>query len=319
VDDITIVGGGAPARACADVLGRAGFRLRHAFEVESGDKTPLILGEVNGAYAIARQAVESGRPVLITGPASLPPERLSLLLEARGRSQALFVWSGRRYHPGYRFVGGLMEADATWRPRYVRLETLGVEPTSSALIRWRTLEALALLTGIAADAPLSAAATATLNALRNAPDLLTIVLAFKDLDAFLQIGLGEALERREMLLAAASRKAFVDELNQSTPVRLVEDEPAGRQAASARWVSCAAPTEEELARLQCFAFLDATLKPNLASEEANVWLRALSALQAIDRSLQANGAAVAVSIREEEPRFRVINGQSLTQLPPTVA
>jgi len=319
MDDVTVIGGGGPARACGEVLSRAGFRVFHTFSLEEGDRSPLIVGEVNGAFSVVLQAVESGRHVLIASPYALTPERIALLLEKRKRSQAFFVWSERRYHPGYRFVGGLIEADASWRPRYLRLESLGAEATNSGLMRWRLLESLALLVGIAAEAPLSVAATATANSVRNAPDFISLFLAFKDIEAFVQVGLGEALERREMLLAADGRKAYVDELNQSMPLRLMEDEPANRQSSAARWVSCAAPTEEELARQQCFAFLDATLKPNLTQGEADVWLRALAALDAVDRSLQADGAAVPVQIREEEPRFRLIGGQSLSSLPPSVA
>jgi predicted dehydrogenase len=312
--DLTIIGAGSAARACGEVLERAGFRLRRTFEIEGGDSTPLILGELNGAPAVARQAVEGGRHVMIASPMALTPERLSSLFETRRKDRALFVWSERRYHPAYRFVGSLVETDATWRPRYIRLLILGTEPTASALMRWRALESIALLTGLAADAPLSVSATAVVNTLRNAPDLVSLVLSFKDMEAFIQISLGEAVERREMLFAASERKAFVDELNQSTPLRLVEDEPTERQ--SSRWVSFPAPTQEELARQQCLAFLESIQKTSLIQDEADVWLRALSALNAVDRSYHANGAAVPVTIREAEPRFRVIAPRGLQRTPP---
>lgn len=317
--DVTIVGGGIAARTCGEVLSRAGFRLNHAFELEEGDRSPVILGEVPAAFPLARQAVESGRHTLIANPQSLSPERLSLLLEGRKRSQALFVWSERRYHPGYRFVSGLIEADATWRPRYLRQETVTLEPTTSALARWRTLEALSLLVSIAADVPLHVAAWTAENAVRNAADLICLNLAFDDLDAFLQVGLGEAVERRETLLAAMNRKAFVDELNQSMPVRIVEDEPRLRPSTAARWLSTASPTPDELARQQCLSFLEATLKASLAQDEANVWLRSLAVLEAMGRSLNNRGAPVEVAVKEERPRFRLILGHSLAPSPPSVA
>lgn len=315
MDTITVIGGGSTARLCAEVLSQAGFRVLHGFSLEEGDRSPLVVGEVNGSFPLVLHAVESGRHVLIASPQTLTPERLSLLLERKKRSQAFFVWSARRYHPGYRFVGSLAEADQSWRPRYVRMETLSAEPTSSSWMRWQVLESLAVLMGVVGDAPLSVAAIATPNSLRNAPDFVSLFLAFKDSEAFVQAGMGEAVERREMLLAAEGRKAFVDELNAGMPLRLLEDGISGGQ----RYVSCPAPKEEELARQQLFAFLDATLKPNLTQTEADVWLRALSALEGMDRSLQADGAAVPVQIREEEPRFRLVIGRQVSSSPPSVA
>ena len=143
--DLTLIGGGPIARACSDILSRAGFQLRHAFDLDSHERCPVILGDIPGAFDTARQAVDSGRPVLITNPAALPVERLPLLLESRRRNQAVFIWSSRRYHPGYHFVRGLIEADATWRPRFLRHESLYTEPATTGLLRWYALESAALI------------------------------------------------------------------------------------------------------------------------------------------------------------------------------
>lgn len=304
--DVTIIGGGAAANACYDVLSRNDLRVTRSFDLEPDDTSPLIVGESHGAYQIARQAVESGRHVLIAGPQVLSPERLSLLFEHRGRSQALFVWSERRYHPGYRLLGGLTEADATWRPRFLRSETLSTEASSAHLFRLRVLESVGLVTSVAADEPVEVAAHASANTKRNAFDLINLEVSFSDLQAFIQVGLGEALERRETLLAATSRKAYVDELDQGAPVRLVDDDPTDAQR-NARWLACPAPSSDELARRQCFAFLKATLKPKLAEAEATLWRRSLDVLAAMERSLDANGASVLVAEPASQPaRLRLI-------------
>jgi hypothetical protein len=316
--DVTILGNGAETRACSDVLSRAGFRIHYATEIEAGDHSPLILGEGPGTFALARQAVETGRHLLIACPDLLSGDRLSVLFNNRKRAQSLFVWNERRYHPGYRFVNSLIESDATWRPRYMRIETLSPEPTTSALARWRMLESIELLLTITTEEPVEAAATVQQNAVRNAPDYSSLRLLFHGLDAYLQVGMGEAVERRETLLAATSRKAYVDELNQSMPLRLVEDESphAGGQA---RWLTCPAPSPQELARQQCLAFLDATLKANLAQDEATLWLRSLAVMRAMDQSLVAEGAQAEVNRDEDEPRFRLILGRALSSNPPSVA
>jgi hypothetical protein len=299
--DVTIIGGGPAANSCYDVLTRAGLSVTRSFELEPGDRSPLILGEAHGAYLIARQAAEVGRHLLVATPQVLTPERLSLLLENRGRAQALFVWSERRYHPGYRLLAGLTEADATWRPRFLRGETLSLEPSSTGLFRLRALEAVGLAVSIAAAEPVEVAARASASMQRNSFDLLNLEVTFPELRAFLQIGLGEAVERRETLLAATSRKAYIDELNQTTPVRLVDDQPGYEPRANARWLACPAPSAGELARQQCIAFLNATLKPKLAEEEATIWRRSLYVLAAMERSLDRHGIAVPVSEPAEAP------------------
>jgi hypothetical protein len=301
VYDVTIIGGGAAANSCYDVLTRAGLNVTRTFELEFGDRSPLILGEAHGAYLIARQAVEAGRHILVASPHVLTPERLSLLLENRGRAQALFVWSERRFHPGYRLLTGLTEADATWRPRFLRGETLALEPSSPSQFRLRTLEAVGLAVSIAADTPIEVAARASASVQRNSFDLLNLEVTFPELRAFLQIGLGEAVERKETLLAATSRKAFIDELNQTTPVRLVDDEPGLEARANARWLACPAPAAGELARQQCIAFLNATLKPRLAEEEATIWRRSLDVMAAMERSLDRYGVAVPIVEPVEAP------------------
>jgi hypothetical protein len=307
--DATIIGNGESARASAEVLTRAGFNIRHAFDLDPHDRSPVILGEVHGALGVARQAVEEGRHLLICNPQSLTGDKLTQMLEERRSAQALFLWSERCYHPAYRFVGGLIETDATWRPKYLRLETLSAEPTTSTLARWRTLESLRLLMNVADDAPLTVSGSQAENSTRVGPDLITMLVGFKDIEAFVQVGMGEAIERREMLLAAPNRRAFVDELNASAPVRLVDYDASARPGA--RWLACGTSTPDEMARQQCLAFFEAVNRPSRAQDEAEAWRRSLATLAGLDRSLEANGAAVRITMREETPRFRLITNAGL--------
>ena len=314
--DVTIIGTGAAARACGDVLSRAGFNVRRAFELESGERSAVILGDIQGGYQLAREAVATGRNLLIAAPEVLTPERLTSLLENRKRSQAIYVWSESRYHPGYRFVAGLLESDNTWRPRYLRLDNLTAEAPSSALMRWRALETLVLAGSLSGEEPLTVSAGAARNAKRSCPDLLDIEVAYDGLKAFLRIGLGDPIERRETLVAAQTRKVFVDELNPSTPIRMVEDEPS--DTSGARWLSCPAPSSDEVARQQCVAFLDATLESRQAQAEATLLLQSLAVLNAVERSLQSQGGLVDVDLSAAEPRFRVLQGR-MRSTPPSVA
>jgi hypothetical protein len=309
--DVTIIGGGTAAQASSEVLTRAGFRLRHAFELDPRERLPVVLGELQGGFNVAKEAAEKGRHLLVCNPQAFGIEKMSQLLEMRKSNQAMFFWHERVYHPGYRFVAALIESDQTWRPKYLRLESLTPESTNSALARWRTLESLRLIMSIAQDAPLNISATEAINTTRNGPDLVSLLVGFKGLEAFIQLGMGEAIERREMLLAAPGRRAFVDELNASAPVRLVDSDAGQRNGPGARWLATGAPTYDEMARQQCVAFFEATTKSSQAADEASFWRRSLAALDGMDRSIQANGALVQVSVRDESLRFRLVTNRLL--------
>jgi hypothetical protein len=180
------------------------------------------------------------------------------------------------------------------------------------------MEAVSLVTSLARNEPLHLSASSVENSKRNAPDFISMSLTFPDLEAFVHVGVGEAIERRETLLAASNRKAYVDELNQSMPVRIVQDE-SQPQTGSARWLSCPSPTAEELIRQQCLAFLDATMKTSQAQDEARLWLHTIGCMDAMEQSLRADGAPFKVAMGRESPRFRLILGRPATPTPQSIA
>ena len=134
--DVSIIGGGDAARSCDDLLSRAGFEIRRTLDPEDGDLCPVILGDTPAAFAAARQLLGAERHLLLASPTSFSASQLSALLASRHARQALFVWSERRFHPGYHLVRGLIEADpATWQPRYVHHTSLLLEPPSAVATR----------------------------------------------------------------------------------------------------------------------------------------------------------------------------------------
>ena len=302
--DVTILGGGDEARVCSDVLARAGFAVQHAFELDPQDPSPVIIGEVSGALHVTREAVEQGRHVLMAATHFLTPERLASLFDIRRRSQALFVWNARRYHPGFRLVSGLMETDAGWQPRYLRHESLSMDAPSAASVRWSCLEAIALVSALANDEPQIATASALINSKRNSPDLVTMKVAYRNVESLVVVGLGEGIERHETLIAAPTRKVLVDGLSHSAPVRVIDDEALYEPVA--RWLSCPTASPHELARQQCIAFLEAAAQPSLAKQEAAMWLRSLATLDAVERSLASEGAGMLVRAEMPQPALRVL-------------
>ena len=308
--DIAIIGSGNATRSCDDLLSRAGFDVRRSLDLEDGDRCPVILGDTPAAFAVARQLVAGRHHLLLASPSSLSASQLSAFLAARHARHALFIWSERRFHPGYHFVRGLVEADpVAWQPRYVRHTSLLPEPPSATATRWRTLEAITLILQLAMAEPLRvAAAAAAENEHRNVADFVSLNLQLARGSASIQVGLGESIARQETTLAGAYRKAYIDELNESVPVRIT-DESLTAAARPSRWVSCPSPSQDELRRQQCLTFLEAAQRPSLAEEEAALWARAVATLHAAEASLSEGGAAIAVD-EQEQPGFRVIPGRS---------
>jgi hypothetical protein len=304
---VTIIGEGAPAAAAVAALESAGFAVHRAAELDAGGDEPVVLGEAPNAFVVAREAIASGRHLLLASPQSLPVERLSPILEGRQPAQAAFIWSDRRHHPGYKFVQTSIEADIAWRPRFVRIESRATEPASNGLLRWRCLESLALIEALTTSVAVSVTAQAVANPRGGAPDLLRATVVYGDLEAHIEVGSGEAVERRESLFAGDGRKAFVDELDENVPLRVIHgDGPARHQS---RCVSCSVATLDELARRQCLGFIEATRNASLADQEAALWQRALAALRAVEASL-ASGAAVNLLTPADGPRVRLLEAPS---------
>ena len=80
--DVTIVSGGLVARTCDALLGRAGFDVHRAIEVDADARCPVILGETQSAFAVAKQILNAGRHLLVASPASMTAGQLTALLDA---------------------------------------------------------------------------------------------------------------------------------------------------------------------------------------------------------------------------------------------
>ena len=199
----------------------------------------------------------------------------------------------------------------TWQPRFIRQTSMLTEATSAIAIRWRTLESIALSLKLTQAAPESVIAASAESEQRNAPDFLSLNLQTDKGPAFIQVGMGESSARQETTLAVAYRKAYIDELNESVPIRITDGSET-TAGGSSRWVSCPSPSPEELTRQQCLAFLEATERATLAEAEAALWARSLAVLHAADASLSEDGVAVDV-LDQDQPGFRVILGQQPPQ------
>jgi hypothetical protein len=147
-------------------------------------------------------------------------------------------------------------------------------------------------------------ASQTDNAVRNAPDFVALNLALSTGSAYIQVGLGEAIARQDTLIAADDRKAWIDELNQSVPIRLVDDDRSG----GSRWVACPSPSFEDLVLQQCLTFMESLQHPAQAEEEADLWTRALATLRASESSASEGGAPAEV-VEPDRPGFRLVVGQ----------
>jgi len=305
--DIVLAGQGQPLSDCEQLLTRAGFDAGR--DLAADDRCPVILGDVAHPFSQALQLIEAGRHLLVANPVAMSPSQLASLLAARKPRQAVFVWNERRHHPAYRLLANLIRSDETgWRPRYIRQTVVSAERPTAALLRWRAYEAIALVIELVGREPQQVSATGATSTWRGCLDMIAISMEFAGAQAFLHVGLGEGLEARETALAAHDRRAYVNELNSTTPVRLSDD---GEDAAGgSRTVSCPSPSASELARRQCLAYLDAIANPARCQAEADLWLSTIGAWQATEASIAAAGTPAAV-IEPMAAALRVHTGRGL--------
>jgi hypothetical protein len=282
--DVTVLGGGAIARACGDVLTQAGLHIHRTFELESNDRGPLIVGEVPGSLRLARQAVGQGRHVLVAFSGGSRRRCLEPLLSARVQGQALCFWSERRYLSPYLELARLQSEDARWRPQYLRQQTLTTAPPGSDEGEACLSEGLALLITLAgSEAADCLWAERVRRSLQHGPDAVSVGLAFRGVTAHLEVGTGELFERRETLLVSAAGKAFVDELALARPLRLADLEagPMLGDIPPLRGLRCGAGRRDDTVLTQCRAFLDLTTAACAAEREARLWSHVLTCLQAM--------------------------------------
>jgi hypothetical protein len=295
--DVTLLGTGALLGDCRAVLQNAGIVVGTDQET---DATPVLLGDAPNLYGIARRVVDDGRDLLICNPVLLAPSELQALLRARSNRQAVGIWSSRRAHPANRMIAGLVRAgDPAWEPRLVRSAALSCERPTAALLTWQTIESIALLIDLAGAEPRSVSAVEAPAGERGKEDFAALAISFDRTTASLQVGLGEAVEKRETLLASPTRKAYIDELDRGVPLRILDAETPAAPATT-RYVACPAPSHEELVRLQLSSFLDAGEQAALAASEAGLVACALSVWRAAQVSLSHGGAPQPVEPIENE-------------------
>jgi hypothetical protein len=294
---VVAMGGGGPLREHADAMRALGVRVLSAEEDDG--RCPVLLGDQANAIA-ASHAVARERALFVCQPATLSPGQLRGLHSSRRPGQALMFGLERRYHPAYRLVAGLAQSDAAWRPRLLRHLSLDRDRASTFLMRWRAAETVALLADLLPEQPTVLLAREGPSAEGGEADFLSLWLRSGDVDLAIEVGLVEAIPRRETVLAGAGRKAYVDELNERVPVRLL-DASGGAGQGVVRAVTCPPPAASELTERQCQAFLEAVHSRKLADQEAERWEKALHAWQAIGQALDEGTLTLPTPTRRPRP------------------
>jgi hypothetical protein len=290
--ELTTIGGGAHLEESRRILAAAAVAVGSDLD---RDNSPVLLGEAAICYAIARQVIDAGRDLLICNPQLLTPTEVQGLLQSRRPRQVVSVWNPRRQHPANRMIAGLVRTcDPAWEPRLVRATSLGIERPAAALLAWRSLDAITLVSEMIGATPRSVAALEAPGGERGTEDCIALSVGFDHTAAFLQVGLGEAADRHETMLAGPTRKAYVDELDQKVPLRILDTAAAG----AARYVACTAPQPQDLTRMQVLAFLECVQQRELADAEASLLMASLAVWRVAQASLAQGGAPHEVDLSE---------------------
>ena len=226
--DVTIIGGGAAAASCSDVLTRAGFNVSTHLRARARRPQPRHPRRGQRRLPIARQAVERGRHLLHRQPRSSSRPSGSRLPAGRPASVLRPSSSGASAAT----TPATASSAASWKPTppgaraTCASETLSLEAPTTAIFRWRTLDAV----GLASASPAYASRSSSPPAPRQHQAQLARPAHPGDHLPRPATPSSRSVSAKPWSVARPcspppTRKAFVDELNQTTPVRLVDDEP----------------------------------------------------------------------------------------------
>ena len=317
----TCADGGGPARSGSTMCEEAGALLGMP------SVRAVVVAGGTDSFSLASRALLAGKHVLVCAPGALSPRQVRALgFLAESRSRLLVFGEERLLSPLVGFLRKMLaEGDGLWVPRYlrssnVRAATRHESPSIASL----AVEDLALCLYLLNRPALSVSAVACRSS-DAAAAFLNVTFA-GGVVAGLQIGLAEAWEARQLVVALADKTLLLDEWDARAPLKVICNRPGLGGADSCRihgvrdraWaergaLSATVPAAEPI-REQCRRFVEAVALRDLSKGNAGFWARVAGLWEAAERSMAESGVPIAVApdtpekneTRRPAPRLRLV-------------
>ena len=239
-------------------------------------------------YALARRAVEAGKHVFVEAPLALEGEQADELVR-------LAEWRGRRlvtghvllFHPAVAALEASLAKGELGDVYYLWSQRLGpARSRRDGSVLWDfAAHDVSLASHLLGDEPVEVAAHGDAFAQPGVTDAVTATLTFATgIKAHLHLSRLEATPTRRFAVVGSRRTAVFDDVEVERKLTLYDRDPGGAV------VSPRLAAEEPLRR-ECEAFLQAVRAPGAADPGAREAAAVVSALEALQRSLDRDGAA----------------------------
>jgi predicted dehydrogenase len=321
---IALAGDGDEARTWASALREQADLLPLPDELPAGFDALVLAAGTHDPFALAKQALQAGLPVLYAAPFLLNPWQAARLSLLAGRQRRLLRFVEPFQHrQGFPFLHRLLQGrEPFWRPLYLRLLCIAGSDDQARIDELAT-EQLAICDVLLNDEPRHVTAAAVRN------DLGDICAAFLTLQyeggtmVQLTISLAEAESGRQLVAVAPGRTVVLDDLDPVASVRIAGSEhetlasggglaPRGERGHNLIARAGAGPVHEEAK-----AFLGAVASGSLSSANGERWARVAALWWAARQSMISDGpvevpAALFQLRSTEPPPLTVIEGGGKT-------
>jgi predicted dehydrogenase len=255
-------------------------------------------------FALAKQSLEAGKPTFVEKPLTLSSsEALALVRLAEERGLPLMVGHLLEYHPAVEYLRELAERGDLGELRYLysqRLNLGQVRQQENAL--WSLApHDIAVASFLLGAAPVSVAAVGQSYLTAGVADVAFLTLFYPGQRmAHIHVSWLDPHKTRRLTLVGSRKMAVFDDMEASEKVRLydkgVDRPPEGTAdaeiALKLRFGDILIPrleTDEPLVR-ECRHFVDCVRNGRQPRSDGRDGLRVVAALEAAQRSLEAQGA-----------------------------
>lgn len=299
---------GGPARFAPTAYEEAGALL------DARSLASVVIVGGADAFALTREALLSGKHVLLCAPGALSGRQVrALKLLAESRSRLLLFGEERLLFPSVRFLRRMLaQGTGLWTPRYVRSSNVRVARRHEALsVASLAVEDLALCLYLLDRPVLSLSAVASPSPSGAAAVFLNVTFA-GGVVAALHAGLAEAWESRQMVVALADKTLLLDEWDTRAPLKVISNgrgQSDGKsyriQGLRERGSTAGGPLHAADAVVgpvwdQCRRFVEAVALGDLSKGNAEFWVRVVGLWEAAEASMAEGGAPIVVEPEDPE-------------------
>jgi predicted dehydrogenase len=292
---------------------RTSTSLSEALAMDGVDAAVVCTGATTH-YALVKQCLEAGKHVMVEKPMTTStPDGSELRALAAAKGLTLMVGHTFLYNEGVRRVKQLLNNQGKVYYLYARRTNLGPIRTDVNALWDLAPHDVSIFNHWLNSRPMWVSAVGLRALKNNQEDVGFVTLGYPDnIVAHIHVSWADPNKVRELVVVSSNRRIVFDDLNSLEPVRVFEKGVSvgeeinsfGEHQLSMRDGDIISPRVEvrEPLRTECAHYIDCVLNGTAPLTDATTGLDVVSVMEAIDQSIDRNGAPVTVDYAPEAIR-----------------